>query len=70
MNNQEPSVTVDGKNRIIIIMPNGEEYKIDALNSQVYPNTLCITLNHSENNMAIFPNVSNQVMIKSVYKHN
>ena len=70
MNNELPQPVIElNKGRITVTMPNGDEFTIEAMNTNVYPNTLMVRLNHSENNLAVFPNVSNEVMLKSVYKH-
>jgi len=65
----KPVIELDDNNRITVIMPNGDQFTIEAMNTNVYPNTLMVRLNHSENNLAIFPNVTNEVMLKSAYKH-
>jgi hypothetical protein len=71
MNQDKPTIVQNEHNdmSVIITMPNGDQFTIEAIHSHAYPNTLMVRLNHNNNNMAIFPNVSNEIMIKSCDKH-
>ena len=68
---KQPTVIIDNLGRVIVTMPNGDEYAIKALHNNVYPNTLEIRLSDHgvyNSNMCVFPNVSNEIHIKTVNK--